>query len=265
MIEPGNAVVPTVKFPRRKKRQSLLILSNKKEIKMLDQETFGPPKIAAPNEPHLACVLLLDTSGSMAGSPINSLNKALQDFKQKLAMDEMAQKRVDIAIVEFNSIVSVVQNFTPIAQMSPVTLQATGSTAMGEGINMAIDMVKERNRFYNSLGTPIFKPWIFMITDGGPTDSIEFAIHRIQEEESKGSHGKLKFFCLGVSGYDKNTLFRLTNRVMELKDTDFSGIFNWMSESMAAISVSRVDAEAPLPILPQNARKAEPNRDVSDW
>ena len=240
---------------------------------MLEQETFGPPKIAAPNEPHLACVLLLDTSGSMGvvtsgsmgGPPIDSLNQALQDFKNKVSMDEMAQKRVDIAIVEFNSVVNVVQNFTPISEMSPITLQATGTTAMGEGINTAIDMVKERNRFYSTMGTPVFKPWIFMITDGGPTDDIEGAIRRIQEEESKGSHGKLKFFALGVSGYDKDTLFRITNRVMELRDTDFSGIFNWMSESMVAISVSRVNAEAPLPNLPENARKADPNKDVSDW
>jgi uncharacterized protein YegL len=232
---------------------------------MLNQETFGPPKIAAPNEPHLACVLLLDTSCSMSGQPIDSLNQALQDFKNKVSLDEMAQKRVDIAIVEFNSDVRVVQNFTPISEMTPVTLQATGSTAMGAGIDTAIDMVKERNRFYNGLGTPVFKPWIFMITDGAPTDSIENAIRRIQEEESKGSHGKLKFFALGVAGYDKNTLFRLTNRVMELRDTDFSGIFNWMSESMVAISVSRVNAEAPLPQLPENARKADPGRDVSNW
>ena len=207
---------------------------------MSDQVTFGPPKIANPGEPHLACVLLLDTSGSMSGPPINSLNQALQDFKNKVSMDELAQKRVDIAIVEFNSTVRVVQNFTPISEMTPISLSATGSTAMGEGINTAIDLVKERNRFYNELGTPVFKPWIFMITDGGPTDDIEGAISRIQLEENKGSHGKLKFFALGVPGYDKATMFRITNRVMELQDANFSSIFNWMSESMVAISVSRL-------------------------
>ena len=232
---------------------------------MLSQETFGTPKIANPGEAHLACVLLLDTSGSMAGPPIDSLNQALQDFKNKVSMDEMAKKRVDIAIVEFNSIARPVQDFTPISQMSPVTLVATGSTAMGAGINIAIDMVKERNRFYNSIGTPVYKPWIFMITDGCPTDDIEDAIRRIQNEERKGSHGKLKFFALGVEGYDKSTLFRITNRVMELRDTDFSGIFDWISESMVAISVSRVGEEVKLNQLPENARKADPNRDVSDW
>ena len=219
---------------------------------MLKQEIFEAPRIAAPQEAHLACVLLLDTSGSMQGDSIASLNRALREFKDKVSMDEMAQKRVDIAIIEFNSEARLVQDFTPISQMKPITLKADGLTAMGAGINKAIDMVKDRNRFYNSLGTPVYKPWIFMITDGAPTDNIENAARRIQEEESKGTHGKLKFFALGVAGYDRATLFKLTERVMELSDTDFTGIFNWISESMVAISVSRVGDEVQLNPLPKN-------------
>lgn len=221
----------------------------------LTQSNFNEePRVAAPNEPHLACVLLLDTSGSMSGAPIESLNKGINNFIQQTAMDEMAQKRVDVAIVAFDDEPRVEMDFTPISQMEPVRLTTGGLTAMGAAINKAIDMVKERNRFYASLGTQCFKPWIFMITDGAPTDDITAAAQRIQEEENKGSHGKLKFFALGVNGYDKETLFKLTKRVMELENTDFSGIFNWMSESMCAISVSRVGENVQLGNLPENAR-----------
>ena len=167
----------------------------------LNQTTFNEVPgggIAAPGEPHMACVLLLDTSGSMSGAPIASLNKAINDFKEQTSMDELAQKRVDIAIIEFNDSARVVQDFTPLPQLQPVTLSATGCTAMGAGINLAIDKVKERNRFYNDMGTPCFKPWIFMITDGAPTDDISAARQRILDEESKGSHGKLKFWAVGV-------------------------------------------------------------------
>lgn len=221
--------------------------------------------IASPNEPHMACVLLVDTSGSMAGEPIASLNASINRFKEQTSMDELAKKRVDVAIIEFNSEARLVQDFMPISWMKPISLTASGLTSMGAGIHLAIDKVKERSHFYATMGTPCFKPWIFMITDGGPTDEIETAIRRIEEEEGKGTHGKLKFFALGVPGYDKNTLFRITKRVMELKDTDFSQIFNWISESMVAISVSRVGEEAALGSLPENARKASPDKDVSDW
>jgi len=239
---------------------------------MLNQETFGTPKIANPGEAHLACVLLLDTSYSMSGDPIDSLNRALQNFKDKVSMDEMAQKRVDVAIVEFNSEAKVLQDFTPISMMQPITLNVAGSTAMSKGIHMAIDLVKQRNRFYNELGTPVYKPWIFMITDGAPDpdDDIESARLRIQDEETKGSRGKLKFFALGVPGFDKKTLLNLTRhqgekpRIMELENFDFAGIFNWISESMVTISVSRVGEDVNLPRLPENAKRIDP-KDTSGW
>lgn len=236
----------------------------------MNQGTFEAPKVAAPGEPHLACVLLVDTSGSMEGDAIESLNESINQFKKQTAKDPMAQKRVDIAIIEFNDHANVVQDFVPISKMEPIKLEAGGLTNMAEGINLAIDKVKERNRFYASLGTPCFKPWIFMISDGAPyigtskqaelDSEMEMVAERIRTEENKGSHGKLKFFALGISNYDKETLFKLTKRVMALTDTDFSGIFNWMSESMVAISVSRVDENVQLGNLPSNAQVVP-----SDW
>jgi uncharacterized protein YegL len=216
--------------------------------------------ISAPNEPHMACVLLLDTSSSMSGAPIASLNKAISDFKEQTSMDELAQKRVDIAIIEFNDSARIVQEFVPLSQMEPISLSATGCTAMGAGINLAIDEVKKRNRFYASMGTPCFKPWIFMITDGAPTDDISSAKQRIAEEESKGSHGKLKFWAVGVPGYSKETLTSLTKRCIALDDANFNGIFNWLSESMVTISVSRVDENPQLTNLPDDAKVIP-----SDW
>lgn len=223
-------------------------------------EMPGGAGISAPNEPHMACVLLLDTSGSMSGTPIASLNKAINDFKEQTSLDELAQKRVDIAIIEFNDTVRVVQDFTPLPQLQPVTLSATGCTAMGEAINVAIDKVKERNRFYASMGTPCFKPWIFMITDGAPTDDISAARQRIIDEESKGAHGKLKFWAVGVPGYSKDVLTSLTKRCIALDEAKFDGIFNWLSESMVAISVSRVDENPQLSNLPDDAKVIP-----SDW
>ena len=214
--------------------------------------------ISNPQEPHLACVLLLDTSSSMSGPPIDSLNNAINTFKKQTCMDDLAKKRVDIAIIEFNDAAHLVQDFVPLDQLQPVSLSAVGCTAMGEGINLAIDKVKERNRFYASMGTPCFKPWIFMITDGMPTDDISGARQRILDEESKGTYGKLKFWAVGVPGYSKETIQSLTKRCIELQDADFKGIFNWLSESCSIISVSRVDENPQLGELPKNARVIPP-------
>jgi uncharacterized protein YegL len=227
----------------------------------LKQETFdngAQMPLSAPNEPHVACVLLLDTSGSMHGQSINSLNKAVNDFKAQTELDELAQKRVDISIIEFNSKVNVVQDFVPLPRMEPVRLEANGMTSMGMAIDMAIDKIKERMRFYASMGTPNFPGHIFMITDGAPTDDITAVREklRLEQEEKK----KIKFFAIGVPGYDKDTLKSLTKRCIELENSNFEGIFNWISKSMVQVSVSRVGQNPQLPDLPEGSTVVP-----SDW
>jgi uncharacterized protein YegL len=239
---------------------------------MISQETFDAPKIANPGGAHMACVLLLDTSGSMSGEPIDNLNQAIKDFRQHLAEDEMVRKCLDIAIITFDDDARVIVPFTPISQMEPVTLKAGGGTAMSKGIHLAIDTIKERNRFYNDLGTPVYMPWIFMITDGRPDtrDDIESARQRIQLEETKGTQGKLKFLALGVPGYDKKVLIELTQhqgdrpRIMESADANFTPILNWISESMKVISVSRVGDTPVLPRLPDEVQKIDLH-DTEGW
>ena len=92
-----------------------------------------------------------------------------------------------------------------------------------------------------------------MITDGAPTDDITSARQRIIDEESKGAHGKLKFWAVGVPGYSKETLTSLTKRCIALNEANFNGIFNWLSESMVTISVSSVDENPRLSNLPEDA------------
>ena len=221
-------------------------------------EYGGEDNISAPNEPHLACVLLLDTSSSMNGSSIDSLNKTINDFKEQTAMDEIALKRVDIAVIEFNSTVRVVQDFTPLSEFQPINLTAKGLTAMGAGINLAIDKVKERNRLYHSLGTPCYQPWIFMITDGEATDDISIARERVILEDA--TKNKLKFWAVGVPGANLTQLTSLTKRSLSLDRPAFENIFNWFGSSISIISDSLVSENPQLPDLPYDTHKIP-----SDW
>lgn len=220
-------------------------------------------------EPHLACVLLLDVSGSMAGQPIENLNDAIARFKEQVCNDELAKRRVDVAIVTFGSEVTVEREFTSIDRMDTITLCAGGKTYMAEGIQEAIDLLKDRQSFYQQVGVPFFKPWIFLITDGKSMSSdydMELAARRIEKEENKGSVGRLKFWAIGVGEYDKTQLFRLTKRVVELRAYNFTGIFDWLSESMTTISHSHVGENVELGMLPEDARKAREDRKIDeDW
>ncbi len=61
----------------------------------MPQEPYSGFKIAeeefADNpDPRVACVLLLDTSGSMGGAPIAELNTGLQQYRDELLLDNIA-------------------------------------------------------------------------------------------------------------------------------------------------------------------------------
>jgi Uncharacterized protein encoded in toxicity protection region of plasmid R478, contains von Willebrand factor (vWF) domain, COG4245 len=120
-------------------------------------------------EPRCACVLLLDTSGSMAGEKIDALNEGIRTFKEELQGDPLASRRVEVAIVTFDSQVQVVQDFVTVDAFEPPLLGASGQTAMGTGILRALELVRERKAVYKRNGIAYYRPWIFMITDGEPT------------------------------------------------------------------------------------------------
>ena len=69
----------------------------------------------------------------MNGAPISELNQGLQLLKQSLDRDPLASKRVEVAVVSFNSKVTVEQSFVTPDAFSPRTLLAGGTTAMGAG------------------------------------------------------------------------------------------------------------------------------------
>lgn len=200
-------------------------------------------------EQKVACVLLLDTSGSMSGEPIRALNEGLQTFKDALMDDTLAKRRVDIAIVTFDDQVKVIQDFVIAEDFNPPTLNANGLTFMGAGINKALDMINERKLQYKNYGVPYYRPWVFMITDGEPQGEPESVIQqasaRIKDEEA-GNH--VAFFAVGVENADMQKLSEISVRVpAKLKGLQFKELFLWLSRSMSAVSHSKLDEKAQLP------------------
>src|SRR5258708_772349 len=99
-----------------------------------DQIPFGTDSFSDNPEPRVPCVLLLDTSGSMEGRPIEALNAGLVSYKDSLAKDELAARRVEAAVVTFGGGVEVVHDFSTSENFYPPTLRAGGNTPMGQAI-----------------------------------------------------------------------------------------------------------------------------------
>jgi len=201
------------------------------------QMPFSGIEFADNPEPRCPCLLLLDTSASMAGEAIRELNAGLVLFKDEISADSLAAKRAEIAIVTFGP-PKVVNDFTTADYFQPPHLVADHDTPMGAAIEMGLKMLDQRKQAYKNSGIGYFRPWVFLITDGGPTDQWWAAAEMIKNGESTQA---FSFFAVGVEGANMETLAKISVRApLKLKELRFRDLFMWLSSSMKSVSRSKV-------------------------
>lgn len=200
-------------------------------------------------EPRCPVVLLLDNSGSMGGQPIQQLNQGVAVFKQSVEQDGLAALRVEVAIVSFGPVV-MRQDFVTIDQFVPPQLKAEQLTPMGEAINYALDLLENRKADYKNNGIQYYRPWVFLITDGSPTDTWQPAAQRVRQGENDK---KFSFFAVGVQGADMKILSQIaapTRPPLLLNGLDFTSMFLWLSQSMKQVSHSQPGATTQIQTAP---------------
>jgi uncharacterized protein YegL len=175
---------------------------------------------------------------------IDKLKEGLTAYKESLAADSLASKRAETAIMTFGEHVQTVCDFTTIEGFQLPTLSASGETPMGAAIRQGLDILRSRKELYKAHGISYFRPWVFLITDGGPTDEWRSAAEQVKRGEKDKA---FSFFAVGVEDANFDVLKQIcTREPLKLKGLEFKKLFLWLSASLSSVSRSTPGEAVPL-------------------
>lgn len=200
------------------------------------QAPFANIEFADNPEPRCACLLLLDTSSSMKGAPIEELSEGLRELREALLADSLAAKRVEVGVITFGDTIDVLAEFATVDDFHPQNLKANGGTPMGAAIIRAADLLEDRKAQYRAAGVAYYRPWIFLVTDGAPTDDWRRAAKVVAEGEARK---QFMFYSVCVDGASMDVMSQISTRTpLRLKGLQFRELFAWLSSSLSSVSRS---------------------------
>lgn len=212
----------------------------------------------------LPVYLLLDTSGSMCGEPIQAVANGIQTFGQAIASDPYALETMHVGVITFDSDAKEVVQLTEAAQFQPPTLTASGCTELGKALKLVKQCAERDVKKSTADAKGDWKPLVFILTDGCPTDDWQQGV----QEFKKYKWGTVVACAAGAEA-DDSVLRQITNDVVYLSGADANSLkafFQWVTAS-ASLASQNAGAGAgagdgltltKLPPLPAGVTLAKP-------
>ncbi len=188
----------------------------------------------------LPVYLLLDCSGSMAGEPIEAVKQGIKTLISELKGDPQALETAFLSIITFDSSARQITPLTELMVFKEPQIQAGGATALGGALKVLADCISNEVRKTTDTQKGDWKPLVFLMTDGAPTDNLDEGIEAIK----KVSVGNI-IACGAGANANSNTLKKITNNVLMMNNLtagDMAQFFAWVSSSIKASSKS-IDAK----------------------
>lgn len=188
----------------------------------------------------LPVYILLDTSGSMRGEPIHSVNVGLQSMLSALRQDPYALESVYLSIITFDLEAKIYLPLTPLDQVQFAEIQApsAGATFMGAALELLAECVNQQVQTSTTDETGDWRPLLFIMTDGSPSDI--YAYQQVIPVIQQFNFASIVACAAGPKAKQEH-LLQLTDKVVVLDTMDaasFAGFFKWVSASVVAGSSS---------------------------
>lgn len=187
----------------------------------------------------LPVYLVLDTSGSMSGEPIEAVKNGVQVLVSSLRQDPYALETAYLSVITFDSTASQVVPLTELASFQVPQFQATGQTSMGAALSLLADRINAEVSKTTAEIKGDWKPLVFLMTDGQPTDSWRNGLEALRKVKTG-----MIVACAAGPGADTSMLKEITEVVVQLDTTDSGTIkafFKWVSASISTGS-QKVDS-----------------------
>ena len=184
----------------------------------------------------LPVYLLLDCSGSMSGAPIEAVRQGLKALLMDLKSDPQAMETAFLSVITFDSSAQQLVPLTELTSFKEPKLEASGTTALGQGLALLEQCIDREVSKSTATTKGDWKPLIFIMTDGQPTDSWEAAAASLKSKKI----GNI-IACAAGDGADSSLLKQITESVVELNTITpdaLKAFFNWVSSSISLTSSS---------------------------
>jgi len=185
----------------------------------------------------LPIYLLLDVSSSMAGAPIEALNRGVNLFYNELLNDSQTTGLTYVGVITFANVAQMVMPLTKLSQFTPPYLQAGGTTSLGIALDLLNQILDYDIRPQTATQQGDYKPLIFLITDGIPTDHWEGAANAIRQQTQQKMASIIALGC--GSGVSINMLKRITDTVLlmdRITPEQIVQYFQWVSQAVSQAS-----------------------------
>jgi uncharacterized protein YegL len=186
----------------------------------------------------LPVYLLLDTSGSMSGEPIEAVKNGVQIMISSLRQNPQAIETAFISVITFDSVAQQIIPLTDLASFQMVDIKATGVTALGDALKLVATKIDTEVAKTTTEQKGDWKPLVFIMTDGIPTDDWQSGLAEFKKRKTA-----FTVACAAGSGADTNILKQITENVVSLDTADSSSIGKFFLWVTASIGVSSTKVE----------------------